>query len=74
MAAASDRDSILSLLKNQQDGHLDLWRIVDRLDENFKQILQSISRDERLQILQIKDSRDGATILPQGIKAEKPYE
>ena len=55
MAEASDRDSVLSSITDP----FDLWRIVDRLGENFKQILQSISSDERLQILQIKDSETG---------------
>ena len=56
MTAASDRDSVLNLITKQKDGFHDLLRIVDRLGENFGQILQSICRDERLQILQIKDS------------------
>ena len=63
MAVASDRDSILSLITNQQDGLRDLWQIVDRLGENFKQILQSISSDERLKILQIGYKKNGMTIL-----------
>ena len=62
MAAASNIDSILSLITNQQDT-LDIWQIVHRLGENFEQILQSISSDERLKILQIKDIRTGGTIL-----------
>ena len=62
MAAVSNIDSILSLITNQQDT-LDIWQIVHRLGENFEQTLQSISSDERLQILQIKDIRTGGTIL-----------
>ena len=63
MDAASDIDSILSVITNQQDGLCDLLRIVDRLGENFKQILHSISSEERLQILRMKDSEFGVTIV-----------
>ena len=63
MAAASDRDSVLSLFTKQKIGFRDLLRIVYLLGENFRQILQSASSDERLQILQLKDGETGATIL-----------
>ena len=63
MAAASDLDSILSLITNQRDGLPDFWQIVDRLGENFKQILQSISSHDRLQLLQIRDNKTGGTML-----------
>ena len=59
MAAASDRDSILSSITDP----FDLWRIVNCLGENLKQILQSISSDETLQMLHLKDSETCATIL-----------
>ena len=65
MAAASDLhvDSVLSLITKQQDGFLYLRQIVNRLGENFKQILQSISSDDRLKTLQIRDNKTGMTIL-----------
>ena len=61
MAAASDRDSVLNRIAKQKN---DLCRIIDRFGENYKQILQSMGSDERLQKLQIKhDSWTGRTIL-----------
>ena len=63
MAAGSDLDSVLSLITYQQGGLRKLLRIVDRLGENFKQILQSVSSDKRLQLLQIKHSDYGLSFL-----------
>ena len=63
MAAASDRDSVLSRITKQKNVRPDLCRIVVRFGENFKQILQSMGSDERLQILQTKHSGTGRTIL-----------
>ena len=63
MAAESVRDSILSLITNQQDGFLYLCAIVKLFGENFRQILQCASSDNRLKILQIKNSESGKTLL-----------
>ena len=63
MTSASDRDSLLGLITKQQDGLVDLCLIINRLGDNFRPILQSISSDNRLKILQIQDSESGWTIL-----------
>ena len=63
MAAASDRDSVLSRITKQKNVRPALCRIIDRFGENYKQILQAMGSDERLQKLQIKHSWTGRTIL-----------
>mgnify|MGYP001801212263 CR=1 FL=1 len=63
MAAEFCRDSILSFITKQQDGFVTYCRNVSQLGENFRQKLQSIGSDERLQILQIRDNVGFWTIL-----------
>ena len=63
MAAESVRDRLLSLITKQHNWLIHLYVIFKRLGETFRQILQSLSSDDRLQILHIKDSETGETLL-----------